>query len=187
MASIASNTTGIGFGTYGSLMEGRQTADLLDNQAQVQESNARQARLSADSNSVRMMTMANKVIGKASASYAAAGVDASSGSVLAVLGASSANAELDRQNILHGGEVKAINFDNQASLDRLGSKHAIQTSYFNALSAFAGGSGKMIGNNMGGGGTAGATTATSSGEAGYDSETMAGGAGDGELAAAATA
>lgn len=165
MASIASNTTGVGFGAYGSLMQGQQTADLLDNQANIQRTNATQTRLAAAANSNRQMTMATKVEGRASASYAAAGVDSSSGSVLAVLGASAANAELDRQNILHGGEVRAINYENQASLDELGAKHAIQASYFNALSSIAGGGSKTIGNNMGGGGGA---------EAGYETDYAAG-------------
>ncbi len=181
MASIASNTTGIGFGAYGSLMQGQQTADLLDNQAKIQRSNADQDRLAAKANADRVMTLASKVEGKATAAYAASGVSSSSGSVLAVLGASASNAELDRQNIIHGGEVRAINAENQASLDELGSKHAIQASYFNALSSIFGGGSKMIGDNMNmGGGTAAAGEGASMDSAGggYSGEAMAGGAMD---------
>lgn len=151
MSQYAAQTTGTLFGAYGSLMSGKQTSDLLKNQADTQTRNANEALVAAKYNADRESLIATKHLGSMQASYAASGVDASSGSVLAVMAASAANAELDRQQILHGGQLRAVNYTNQASLDRLGAGHALQASYFNALSSVVAGGAGMMANSMGGG------------------------------------
>lgn len=152
MSSYAAQTTGMGFQAYGSIIKGQQTSDLLDNQAATQRRNATQAIMAAKFNADRQSMIATKHIGAMTAGYSASGVDMTSGSVLATIGASSANAELDRLNIIHGGDIRAVNFENQASLDELGARHAIQASYFNALSSMVAGGAGMMGNSTGGGG-----------------------------------
>lgn len=128
---------GAGLSSIGGLIQGRRTADALNYQADLQRNNATLALQSAKFDSDRQSIFANQKIGAAKAGYASSGVDVSnSGSALAVLGASASNAELDRQNILHGGEIKAINFNNQASMDEKAAKQSLQASYFSALGSF---------------------------------------------------
>lgn len=151
MSSYAAQTTGMGFSAFGSLVQGQQTANQLDYNAQVQTNNANLALTAAASNAAKQSVSATRMLGNMSAGYAANGVTQTSGSVMAVMGASAANAELDRQNILYGGQVKAVNYENQASLDKTGATNAINASYFNALSSLVGGGAGMLGNTMGGG------------------------------------
>lgn len=104
---------------YGSYLSGQAQGDALDYQAQNATNNAEIAKQQGDFNAARTMLFANQKIGNEVAGYAASGVDTSSGSALAVIQASHANAELDRLSILHGADIKAINFENQASIDKI--------------------------------------------------------------------
>jgi len=151
MASYAAMAGGMGLGAFGALVQGQQTSDVLQYQATIQSRNAAEARASAQYNADRQSVIASRVIGAESTGFGASGVEASSGSVLSVIGASTANAELDRLNILHGGEMRAVNYENQASLDQLGARHAIQASYFDAISSLVGGGSEMLSYNYGGG------------------------------------
>lgn len=128
---------GAGLGVVGSLISGQQTAGLLDAQAQLQRTNATNALYAAKVNADRQSILATKKIGSMTADYGASGVDATSGSVLAAIGASAGNAELDRQNIIHGGDLQAIQAENQASLDERGASNAITASYWNGLGGLA--------------------------------------------------
>lgn len=131
-------------GASGAFTQGQETADVLERQASIQRQNAIQSIIASKINADRSSMLATKAIGQEVAGYSAAGVDTnSSGSVLAVLGASAANAELDRQNILHGGQIRAMNYTNQANLDDLGADHSIKASYFNAAASLFGAGGKM--------------------------------------------
>lgn len=130
-------------GAYGAFTQGQETADVLERQASIQRQNAIQSIIASKINADRSSLLATKAIGQEAAGYSAAGVDTNSGSVLAVLGASAANAELDRQNILHGGQIRAMNYTNQANLDDLGADHSIKASYFNAAASLFGAGGKM--------------------------------------------
>lgn len=151
IGSIIGQAVGGVAGAWGAQVQGQQEANSLEYQATIQKRNAQEALMAAKFNADRLSLSANKMMGAASAGYGAGGVDSSSGSVLSVLAASSANAELDRLNILHGGEMRAVNYENQASIDDLGAKHAIDASYFNSFSALLG-SGSKIGSEIGGGG-----------------------------------
>lgn len=155
-ASAALSGGGGIVGAYGSIYGGQQTADTLEYQAKIQSHNASEATMAASLNADKQDMVAAKVIGGTRAGYAAAGVDASSGSVMSVIAASAANAELDKQNILHGGELRAVNYENQASMDRLGASRAIQASYINAFSSLLGGGASALksfgGGSKGGGG-----------------------------------
>lgn len=136
-------------GVYGSLLEGKQKSDVLNFQANIQNRNAAEAVAAAKFNANKQNMMATKLLGSEAAGYGASGVTADSGSVLDVIGASAANAEMDHQNILHGGEIRAVNYENQASLDSLGAKNALTASYFNAISSITGSSYKLASMNPG--------------------------------------
>lgn len=145
-ASSALSITGGSANAVGALIQGQQQSDALNYQAKIQSKNAYEATAAASLNADRQDLIAAKSIGGTKAGYAAAGVDASSGSVMDVLAASAANAELDRQNIIHGGDLRAVNYENQASMDRLGASNAIKASYFNALSSLVGGASSAVSN-----------------------------------------
>lgn len=150
MSSMASSMAGGMFQAAGSLIQGKQTANSLKYQAQVQTNNANEALTAASLNANRNSLMATKMIGQASAAYGASGVSGDSGSVLSVLGASAANAELDKQNILYGGQIRSINSMNQAHMDDIGATNAVNASYFNAFAGMTGGMSSAVMNNSGG-------------------------------------
>lgn len=138
-------------GAVGSLIQGRGTADTLTYQANLQRNNATMAIQAAKFDADRQSMFAQKKLGSISEGYAASGVDINtSGSVLSVIGASAANAELDRQSILHGGTIKAINFENQASMDDRASQNALTGSYFNAVGSLFLGGAKLWSQGSGG-------------------------------------
>lgn len=117
-----------GFGgltsAYGSEMAGTNQYNLLNRQAGLQRTYALQALQAGNYNSYRQSILANKSIGATAAGFGAAGVDQSSGSVAAVIGASHANAELDRQNLVYGSEIRAWNAQNQAAMDEASASSA---------------------------------------------------------------
>lgn len=142
---MSSNDTMAGFGTvlgmFGSIEEGEATSQSLDSQAKMQRQNAQLAEQKAQADSLRLSVFADRTTGSIKSSYAANGIASNSGTVRAVLQASGQNAELDRLNIIHGGQIRALNYNNQASLDEFGANQALTGSYFDALAkAFSGGS-----------------------------------------------
>lgn len=108
----------------GNFMQGQQQSDALNYQAQAATNNANIARQQGAFDAARAGVFANQKIGAQVAGYAASGVDTSSGSALAVIMQSHANAELDRLNILHGADIKAINFENQSSIDKIAASNS---------------------------------------------------------------
>lgn len=135
---MSSDQVGGGFKAAGALYQGQMESASLDQQASMQRDNARVAREKGLADAYRHGIVATHRLGGIKAGYAASGVGANSGSALAVLAMSTANAERDRLNIIHGSELRAVNFENQAILDEYGAKSALQASYYNALTAVAG-------------------------------------------------
>lgn len=160
-------------GAVGGIMAGQGQANALNYEAQVAQMNATTALTSAKLNADKQSLQAQKIMGQASANYGASGVSATSGSVLNVMAASAANAELDRQNTIYGGQLKATNYENQASLDKFGAGQAITGGYLRALGSLAG-AGAQASNLLGGGSAAGSGTA---GAASGLTDVGAGGAG----------
>lgn len=126
----------------GSMMEANDVDSAYQDEAKQLEHSAAITRNNADYNAKRMMIMAGKKIGTMQADYAASGVASDSGSVLDVVANSHANAELDRLNIVHAGEVKASGMERRAGQDRFSGQHAIDMGYFNAFSSIFGGAAK---------------------------------------------
>lgn len=149
MSFVYTAVAGTAISAVGALQAGKSQSDALGYNAEVQENNARAALASAKLNADKNDIMAQKVMGQARAEYGASGVTATSGSVLDVMSASAMNAELDRQNILYGGQVRAINYQNQASLDRAGANSALNGSYFNAFGKLAQGAALLYGGGAG--------------------------------------
>ena len=184
MASEASGFAGSLTSAAGALYQGQAQSGALDRAAAVERNNASLDIATGNVNAGRLEASAGKAIGQTTASFGAAGVTSDSGSVMNVLAASAANMELDRQNILHGAQVRAINYNNQATMDEIGAKSALQGSYMNALSSIAMGGSKVFGQSSGvspgsyspttGQGT-GADAGEDGSEEGYDGSAAAGG------------
>lgn len=161
--AVAGIAAGYGLSAIGNIVQGQGEASALNYNAQIQQNNATAALISAKLNADKSSLQSNKIIGQAKANYGASGVTSDSGSVLDVIAASSANAELDKQNILYGGQIKAINADNQASLDRISANNALTGSYFGAAGNILKGGATIYGMSSGGGSN------NSSGDDGGDS------------------
>lgn len=138
---------GIGFG--GSLLAGMAQSDALDRARKIDEQNAELAKEVAVVNSGRVQNAGDVKIGQSQAEYGAAGVSQTSGSPLDVLAASHANLELDRLNVLHGGTVRAINYQNQAQMDQIGANSAVSGSYLTAVAGLVSGGAKAYGMGAG--------------------------------------
>lgn len=126
-------------GAYGAIEQGQMQSESLNQQAQSNLNNAQQAKDQGLYNANRQMLLAQQTEGKGIANAGASGVDVNSGSPLSVFQSSAINAEMDKQNILHGADIRAIAYENQASIDRFGAASALTGSYWNALSAMSGG------------------------------------------------
>lgn len=135
---------GAGVSALGSLIGGQNTANSLNAQANLQIENAQEAESQGAFDAMKSQIQSSNKISQNVANYAASGVTSSSGSAMAVLTASASNAELDRLNILHGADVKAISYENQASMERAGAGQAVTGSLFTAL-----GMGTVAGSKIG--------------------------------------
>lgn len=184
MASEAGGVAGSMTGAAGSLYQGQAQSDALQRAADIQRQNAALDIESSQANADRQMISANQKIGAATTGYAASGVTGDSGSAMDVLAASHANAELDKQNILHGGIVRATNYNNQAAMDETGAESAMKGSYLNAVSSIVMGGSKAFGQGAGANTQYNPMSDSSGGsedgvESGaVDDSGMAGGAGD---------
>lgn len=167
MASEASGVSGSVFGAAGALMQGQAQASALDRAAEIQRNNARLDIQTGEANAALSAVRSNKQIGSITAAYGANGISSDSISALSVLAASTANAELDRQNIMHGAKVRAINYENQAAMDEIGAKSALQGSYLNAISSVMMGGSKFFSSSAGA--SPGQYKSTTGNEAGLES------------------
>lgn len=128
-------------GIYGSLEQSDATANSLDNQAKMQRQNAALAVEKGKQDALRLALFGDRTTGSIKANYSASGIASDSGTVAAVLQSSGQNMELDKLNVIHGADVRALNYNNQANLDEFGAKQALQGGYFDAMSkVFMGGS-----------------------------------------------
>lgn len=126
-------------------MQGQAQASALDTQAAIARQNATLTRQAGSANAAREEILGSQKMGGIQGAAAAGGVT-QSGSVLDVMHTSAMNSELDRLNIVHGAEVRAINYSNQASLDELGAKSAMNSAYINAVGSIMMGGSRAYGN-----------------------------------------
>lgn len=142
---------GAGISAYGDIQQGSMTADSLNQQATSLMQQAQEAEAKGQYDANRQQIVAGHRIGTSIAAYGASGVTSNSGSVLDVIHASHTNAEMDRLNILHGADIRAINYQNQASMNRYGAESAKLGSYWKALGALTLGMVKVDPAGFGGG------------------------------------
>ena len=124
--------------SVGAIAAGAMESAALNAQATIQRQNAQLDLEAGNANAARSQIISGQKIGSIEGAAGASGVT-QSGSVLSILAASSMNAEMDRQNILHGAQVKAIQSENQASMDQAGATSAVNGSYFQAIGGLVGG------------------------------------------------
>ena len=139
-----------GVQAVGSLIAGQAESNSLNAQADLQIKNAAEAEAQGKFNAMKSGLSWDAKIGSMKADIGASGVSTTSGSAAAILGAAASNAEMDRLNILHGADLKAIQFENEASMERLGAKSAVLGGMFKAFGAVAGAGMKIYGMNQGG-------------------------------------
>ena len=136
-------------GGVGALYTGQAESDALNRAATIQQQNAALDIQAGDVNAQMSAMRASRALGHITTAYGGNGVASDSGSALSVLAASSANAELEKQNILHGAKVRAINAENQASMDAVGAESALKGSYLSAFGSLIGGGAKAFGYSAG--------------------------------------
>lgn len=107
-------------------------ADIADQNAQV----ARDQTALAEQQQRRETLMR---LGSVRAAQGHAGGDAGAGSVLDILGDVAAQSELERQQVVYEGELKARGYTNTANLDRLSGKTAQRAGYLKAGTELLGG------------------------------------------------
>jgi hypothetical protein len=130
----------------GSILQGQAESTSLEAQADLQIQNAAEAREQGKLNAAKSAVESGHKIGAIGAAAGASGVTSDSGSIQEILRASASNAEMDRLNILHGADIKAIQYENAASLSRFGAKSAVMGSYFSAVGSMT--KGTAVGLNM---------------------------------------
>jgi len=146
-AFVAANSgifTAIGtaFSVIGALNQGQQASDAANYNAAVANNNAIAARQQAQAAAAAQERKARLQLGSMRAAYGASGVSLE-GSPLDVIEASAAAAELDRQNILYSGELKAGGYQSTAGLELTRGENAVTGSYFSAGSSLLKGAASM--------------------------------------------
>ena len=71
-------------------------------------------------------------LGAVRAAQGHSGGTGDAGSVLDIIGDSAAQSELEKQNILYRGELKARGYTNTATLDTISGQNAVTSSYYKA-------------------------------------------------------
>ena len=133
---------GTAMAVIGALNQGQQAKSAANYNATVATNNAVASRQQAAANAEAQARKARLQMGAMRAGYGASGITME-GSAMDVLEQSAATAELDRQNILYGGELKAGGYQSTAGLELMRGEHAETSSYFNAGSSLLSGAAKM--------------------------------------------
>jgi len=102
---------GSGLEIYGKIKASKDEASALQAEAAIAGQNAQAAILKAKAEAEVQVIQSKYIMGTQKADFASAGVEG--GSVAAVMANSATNAELDRLNILFGGDVTAHGFQSE--------------------------------------------------------------------------
>lgn len=133
---------GTAFSVIGALNQGQQAKNAAEYNAAVARNNAIASRQQATVAAEAQARKSRAQLGSMRAAYGASGVSME-GSPLDVLESSAAMAELDRQNILYSGELKAGGYESTAGLELMRGDAAETGSYFSAGSALLSGASRM--------------------------------------------
>ena len=124
---------------YGAIQQGRAASAASNYNAAMARQNAALARQEAADLITQQQRENYLRLGAIRAAQGKSGGQAGAGSVLDILGDAAAQGELERQNIVRAGEIKAANYQNSAALDQYKAKYATQASYLQAGSDLLGG------------------------------------------------
>lgn len=122
------------FMAVSAIQQGNAARKQGEYNAAVATRNAGVARDQANADASAQQRLAYQKMGAARAGYAASGIT-NEGSPLDVLSMSAANAELDKQNILYKGELRAMGYEDTGALDLARGKAAQKQGYVKAASA----------------------------------------------------
>lgn len=146
-AGSALGIAGGALSAVGDIYQGESTAASLDAQAQLNQENSALALQQGAFDSYRQGLQVSSRLGSIKAGFGANGIASTSGSVLDVMQASAAKGAMDVENIYHGAQVRAINYQNEASMEQLGANNALNASYLNAIGVAVGSGAKAFGSS----------------------------------------
>jgi len=128
---LTTSLIGTGVQAYSSMKQGQAAEQAANYNANVARQNAIAAKNQAveDERSFRVQT--RQALGDIRSGYAASGVTLE-GSPEDVLYQSASNAELDALKIRHGGELKAMGYENSAALSIMEGANARESGYLSA-------------------------------------------------------
>jgi hypothetical protein len=139
-ATIATYAS-MAIGAISAISSAKQQSDSSKYNAKVAENQAISSRQQAEANAITQQRSAAKKIGSMQAAYGASGISVE-GSSLDILEESARNAEMDRQNIIYGGELRAIGSEGTAILEKNRASNAMSSGYLSAAgSIFKGAAG----------------------------------------------
>jgi hypothetical protein len=123
------------FSVLGPLVSMMSQSNAASYNADIASRNATIARQQAEADAAKHRISARKQIGGMKSAYGASGVSSSEGSPLELLEDSAFNAEMDAQNILYSGKLKAMGYQGEARLEKMRSKNAISEGFTRAGTA----------------------------------------------------
>jgi hypothetical protein len=135
----------------GQVRQGQAANAAAQYNAQVANNNAQVAEQQAQSQAMVQGRRAMMQNGGLLANMAANGIDVGEGSAVDILSESASNAEMDRQNIIYNGRVKAQSLRSQAQLDTFQGQTAQQNGFMSAAGTLLSGGAKAYGYSQGAG------------------------------------
>lgn len=123
---------GTAVSAYSSYASGQQASKAAAYNAQTADLQAQQARDAAKIDAENQQEAARRVQGQTRARIAASGVEQSEGSPLLTIMDNARQAEIEKQRILYGGELRATGLQNQATLSRYQGGQAATAGFYGA-------------------------------------------------------
>lgn len=136
---------GTAVAVYGTYQQAQAQKKSADYSARVAEQNALLARQQAQLRAGQQDRLNRLRLGSIRAAAGAAGGVASEGSVIDIIADQAVQNELQKQEMIYEGELKARGFESQAELSRMGGEAAIQAGKVGAGSALLGGATQSYG------------------------------------------
>lgn len=134
----------------GTIANGVAQSDAANYSAGVARNNAVAAQQQAQQAAEMQKKKSQQMLGATRAAYGASGLTME-GSPLDILASSASDAELDRQNILYQGHVRAAGYENDATMSKMAGDNAMTQSYFSAAGTLLSGGAKVYGRSPGSG------------------------------------
>jgi parvulin-like peptidyl-prolyl isomerase len=140
---IVLGVAGLAMNAVGAISQGMAASKAADYNAAINARNAQIAQQQAQADAEAQQRQAYQRMGAIRAAYGASGVTPE-GSPLDILANSASQAELDRQNILYKGKLRAIGYTDQSNLDAMQSDAAMTSGYIGAGSSLLTGGANII-------------------------------------------